>query len=417
MERVKSVATTFTHWVDQRRWRWPVLVSCLCVLGVVPIGAVQGHGFMTEPRSREEDHLKGDIRGWPIAGVPARLTKLPCLSIPANKRFTEVSPGPLQLSFFFGDGANHVGPCKVFLLDPKDTAHKVKIGEMMDCARSDHPGPGRKGEDIAGHMTVTIPSIVPCDPGNCVLQWDWIATHRSVARPEYYDNCADLRISGARQAAITIPSPIGPQLSEGHRLGTSQLVPPGVAVGEDAVRQLITYAMTNGGDGNVPAIMAVKRQIETLPLNRHLDANAHQRARAANDRGLNVLREGNMAEAVQAFQTAYQLAPSDVEIINNFGYAYLRHHDPEAAEAWLLLTLVWAPARVNAWVNLGQAYAEQAQHSMAVACLANGYRFSKNQAATRQFLQKLADDESEDEEVRNAARQTLQLPLVQAGKD
>ena len=74
-----------------------------------------------------------------------------------------------------------------------------------------------------------------------------------------------------------------------------------------------------------------------------------------------------------------------------------------------------APGRVNAWVNLGQTYAKQGQRSMAVACLANGYRFSNNQAATRQFLHKLAEDE--DDEVREAARQTLQLPLVQAGKD
>jgi hypothetical protein len=51
---------------------------------------------------------------------------------------------------------------------------------------------------------------------------------------------------------------------------------------------------------------------------------------------------------------------------------------------------------------------------MAVAYLANGYLFSKNQAATRQFLHKLAEDGDEDEEVRKAARQTLQLPLVRA---
>jgi hypothetical protein len=82
-----------------------------------------------------------------------------------------------------------------------------------------------------------------------------------------------------------------------------------------------------------------------------------------------------------------------------------------------LLALVLAPERVNAWVNLGQAYAKQGQRSVAVACLANGYRFSENQAATRQFLHKLAEDGDEDEEVRKAARQTLQLPVVQAGKD
>ena len=63
---------------------------------------------------------------------------------------------------------------------------------------------------------------------------------------------------------------------------------------------------------------AVKRQIEALPLNRHVEPSAHQRARAANERGLHALREGHMAEAVQAFQAAYQLAPTDVEILNKY---------------------------------------------------------------------------------------------------
>jgi Tfp pilus assembly protein PilF len=422
MDSVKRVATTFRQWMDQRRWPWPLLVSCFFVLEVVPSRTVEGHGFMTEPRSREEDFLKGDIRGWPIAGVPPRLTKPPCLDLPVSKQFTEVLPGPLQLKFFYGDGANHVGLCQVFLLDPKDLAHKVKIGEMMDCARSDHPGPGRKGQDLIGHMTVTIPTTVPCDPAHCVLQWAWIATHRSVTRPEYYDNCADLKITGARQATVTTASPMGPLRPDDLGPGLSHPAPPvagppAVATGEDAVRQLITSAMANRGAGDAEAIMALKRQIEALPLNRHVEPSAHLRARAANERGLQVLREGHMAEAVQAFQTAHQLDPTDVEIVNNFGYAYLRHNDPEAAEAWFLLALVLAPERVNAWVNLGQAYAKQGQQSMAVACLATGYRFSKNQTATRQFLHKLAEDEEEDEEVRKAARQTLRLPLAQAGKD
>jgi hypothetical protein len=41
----------------------------------------------------------------------------------------------------------------------------------------------------------------------------------------------------------------------------------------------------------------------------------------------------------------------------------------------------------------------------------------QNQTATGLFLKKLAEDAYEDEEVRRAARQTLQLPLVQAGKE
>jgi Tetratricopeptide repeat len=420
MDPVIRIVTAFRKGGDQSHGhqRWPFLISLLFVLGVVhSLGtiAVEGHGFMTEPRPRAWDYMTGDIRGWPIAGAPPRLTRSACLDIPINKQFTEVHPGPLQLKLQFNDGANHVGLCQAFLVDPTHPAQKVKIGERMDCARSDHPGPGRKGENIPGHMTVTIPTTVPCDPAHCVLQWVWIATHISITRPEYYDDCVDLTITGAHQATVTAESPTGPQRREDQAPGASLPAPPALATGEDAVRQLIISAMADGGGGNAEAILAVKRQIEALPLNRHVEPSAHQRARAANERGLHSLREGQMAEAVQAFQAAYQLAPTDVEIVNNFGYAYLRHHDPEAAEPWLLLALVLAPGRVNAWVNLGQAYAKQGQRSRAVACLANGYRFSQNQAATRQFLHKLAEDE--DDEVREAARQTLQLPLVQTGKD
>jgi Flp pilus assembly protein TadD len=421
MYSTTSIVTGFRQWLDQSRWRWPMLVGCCFVLGVVPSRPVVGHGYMSEPRPRELDHLKGDVVGWPIAGAPPRYTRADCLNIPVNKRFTVVQPGPLKLEFTFPDGANHVGLCQVFILDPEHPAQKVEIGEMMDCARSDHPGPGHKGDpDIPGHMTVTIPSAVPCDPAHCVLQWVWIATHRSITRPELYDNCADVTITGAHQSTVTAESPIElPRRADQAKASRSEplkRVPPAVAAGEDAVRQLISYAMADGGVGNAQAIMAERRHIEALPLNRDVEPSAHQRARAANDRGLDLLHEGHMAEAVQAFQAAYELAPTDVEIVNNFGYAYLRSHDPEAAEPWLILALVLSPGRVNAWVNLGQAYAKQGQQSIAVACLASGYRFSKNQSATRQFLRKLAD-EDEDAAVRNAARQTLQLPLVQAAKD
>jgi hypothetical protein len=419
MDPVKGMATSFVQCVN--RHRWPILASCAFLLWIVSHRTVEGHGYMTEPRSRDEEYLKGDIKGWPIAGVPPYLTKPPCLTLPVNKQFTDVRPGPIRLRFFYGDGANHVGLCRVFLIDPKDPADKTQIGEMMDCARSDHPGPGHKGEDLVGHMVVTIPSAVPCDPSHCVLQWSWIATHRSVTRPEVYDQCADIRIAGARQAAVTAAAAPAPQHQVEQRAAASRpgslgAGPIAFAPGEDAVRRMISASMANGGNGDVDAIMEAKRQIEALPLNQRLEAAAHQQARAANDRGLQLLREGNMAEAVQAFKAAYELAPTDVEIVNNFGYAYLQHNDPEAAEAWLLLAVVLMPERVNAWVNLGESYARQGEPRMAVGCLANGYRFSKHQTSTRQFLIKLADKEDESAEVREAAHQTLQLSVLQASR-
>jgi len=419
MGPAKSMATFSIRYV--KRHRWPILGSCVFLLWTVPTRIVEGHGYMTEPRSRDAEYLKGDMKGWPIAGVPPYLTKPPCLTLPFNKQSSNVLPGPLRLKFFYGDGANHVGLCRVFLIDPQDLTHKTQIGEMMDCARSDHPGPGHKGEDIIGHMVVTIPSTLPCDPDHCVLQWSWIATHRSVTRPEIYDQCADIRIVGAQQAPVTDPSaPTAEHGPEPMSAASDHLLPGSGSIafanGEDAVRRMVSAAMENGGNGDVDAIMAAKRQIEALPLNRRLEPTVRRQARAANDLGLQLLQAGNMGKAVQAFKAAYELAPTDVEIVNNFGYAYLQHNDPAAAEAWLVLAVVLAPERVNAWVNLGESYARQGEPGMAVASLANGYRFSKHQTATRQFLVKLADDEDEDAEVRKAAHQTLQLSFLQTNQ-
>jgi Tfp pilus assembly protein PilF len=255
-----------------------------------------------------------------------------------------------------------------------------------------------------------------------VLQWEWIATHISVTRPEYYDDCVDLTITGAQRAGVTaeVTAPAQRPEAKTPRVSLSappMAGPPALAAGEDAVRQMITHAMAHGGAGDVEGIMAAKRQIEALRLDQRVEPAARQRARAANERGLRAFRDGQLGDAVQAFQSAYQLAPTDVEIVNNFGFAYLWSQDPEAAEPWLLLALVLAPERVNAWVNLGEAYAKQGKRNMAIACMANGYRFSKYPGATRQFLQTLAGDEKQDPEIREAARQTLQLPLAQTGKE
>lgn len=168
-------------------------------LGFAPMFAA-GHGYMTYPRSRSMDHLAGDTPGWPIAGIKAGLRREPCVGLKFNLQRTTVEYGPLMLRFLFPDGANHVGSCHAFLFDPLDPINRVKIGEADDCARSDHPESGRKGEDIPGHMQVVIPRALPCDPTHCVLQWVWVATHKGESEPqryEHYDNCADIEIVDA----------------------------------------------------------------------------------------------------------------------------------------------------------------------------------------------------------------------------
>ena len=184
-----------------------------------------------------------------------------------------------------------------------------------------------------------------------------------------------------------------------------------LSTGQTYVRQMISYAMSTGGVENEDALVATKRRIEALQLKRLTNATARKRARAANERGLQFINNGQIAEAAQAFQAAYEADPTDVEIIDNLGDAHQRLSNLQAAEPLLLRALVWAPGRANAWANLGHAYAKQGQYNAAVACYANAYRFSRNQDVTRQLFQKWAVEE--DEGVRTAVQQTLQLSLVQ----
>ena len=207
---------------------------------------------------------------------------------------------------------------------------------------------------------------------------------------------------GARSGAVSLPSPpVGP-LSD-------------AAPGHNDVRQMISYAMTKGGVDHEADIAAAKRRLEALALKRQSDPGRRKQARDTNGKGLEYIRAGQWSEAVQAFQAAYTADPTDIEIINNLGYAHLRHGNAPAAEPVLLRALIFAPGRSSAWANLGETYAKQGNLQAAVACFAHAYRFSSNQDTTRTFLQTLSEDQ--DDKVRTAARQALQLQLQSLSKD
>ena len=180
------------------------------------------HGHLVYPQSRAAEHIRGDVKSWPIAGIPARLRREPCVGLKPNKVFTRVEPGPLMLKLLFPDGANHKGYCTAYLYDPLKPEDKVKISETTNCGRSIKKGPGKKGQDVPGEMPVVIPDVVPCDPDHCVLLWEWTATHvseRNIERFEHYDNCADLTIVGAKRGSDFLLPPLqGNATSLGNEL-------------------------------------------------------------------------------------------------------------------------------------------------------------------------------------------------------
>jgi Flp pilus assembly protein TadD len=393
---------------DKRHGRFPVRAGLLSVMVIWQMFLAlpaNGHGYMTYPKSRAGEQFKGDEKAWPIAGIKAGLRREPCIGLKFNKHFTELATGPVQLEFLFPDGANHVGFCQAYLFDPLKPGNKVQIGDSMDCARSAHPGPGKKGEDIPGHMTVTIPDTLPCDPSHCVLQWVWTATHVSHTDPqryEHYDSCADVRIVEAHKAsAKAVPLAKAP---------SSAARQPDNPSSQHYLERMIALSKVDGGLGNEDAIREAKRRIEELAPAKSSGSGGGRRAGADNERGIEFLRSGQAAEAMKAFEAAYEADPTSAEIINNLAYAHLRQNDPVAAERLLLLALSHEPGRANGWMNLGESYAGQGKRAAAVACFSLAYRFSRNRSVTRRFLENLAGNGSG--EISKAAEQALQLRFI-----
>jgi Flp pilus assembly protein TadD len=84
---------------------------------------------------------------------------------------------------------------------------------------------------------------------------------------------------------------------------------------------MMMLASTAGDMGREADILAAKSRIEALNIKDRFERKDRRKARQENEKGIKYLQDGQMAEAVTAFQTASYMDSSDVEIINNLGSA------------------------------------------------------------------------------------------------
>jgi hypothetical protein len=182
-----------------------------------------------------------------------------------------------------------------------------------------------------------------------------------------------------------------------------------VPSGLESLREMVRLGMRED-DPQAPArIQALADQVERLP--RPSRARSHA-ARALNETGLAAFHRNEVSDAIRLFEEAFRLDPQDVEVVNNTGHAYLSRGDLPQAEEYLLLALLLAPQRAIAWDDLGRVYALRNAQRPAVACLLHAYRFSRDPAATRRFLARVAEEDPH-EAIRAAAREALASPLMQ----
>lgn len=129
-------------------------------------------------------------------------------------------------------------------------------------------------------------------------------------------------------------------------------------------------------------------------------------ARAANTLGLAAMEKGAFLDAVTHFTSAIIADPADQEIVDNLAGALLKSsrfsEAREAAKAALLLN----PMRSSAWANLGTILAEEGKEGSAVASFQLAYRFSRSADKTREYLEKMKQEDG-SARVREAVSKTL----------
>lgn len=178
-----------------------ITATCLAIAAALALVQVNAHGGMIKPKPRALTTMGLAIDstfGHPITmrGDYTKGKGGDCIGFTADANLQTIPVGTSKISMRANDGANHIGPCTVSLVDPQDKSNKLQVGQMKDCMRSLHPGPGAKGDQpIPAEMTITVPAgSLPCRDGHCVLEFEWEAQH--VTPYEHYNNCADVKITG-----------------------------------------------------------------------------------------------------------------------------------------------------------------------------------------------------------------------------
>ena len=156
------------------------------------------------------------------------------------------------------------------------------------------------------------------------------------------------------------------------------------------VMRMLEYAMNDGGLSSESQIQQTKLQIEGLPKPIKGDKKT---ARRINDEALLLFNNNGFESAAKKLTEANRLDPSDVEIINNLGYSYLKQGNLDLAQQSLITVLTMSPGRATAWSNLGDVLAKKGDISHAVACFSNAYRFSTNREKTYQLMKRLNENE------------------------
>lgn len=156
------------------------------------------------------------------------------------------------------------------------------------------------------------------------------------------------------------------------------------------VMRLLDYALQNGGLNHEAEIQQTKLLLDSAPRPAIGNKKA---AKLLNVKGLALSNKGEFNHAVKLFEEANKLDPSDVEIVNNLGFSYLKQGNLKLALETVTIALTLSPGRATAWENLGEIFGLKGDINKAVASFSNAYRFSKDRVKMHHYMKKLYEKE------------------------
>lgn len=151
---------------------------------------------------------------------------------------------------------------------------------------------------------------------------------------------------------------------------------------------------------NPARVQTYINQIRGLPVPPKGDRKA---SRAFNREALELLHSGQTNAAIDKFAEAVKADPTDIEAVNNLGFALLKDERDGEAESVLYSALTLNPTRAEGWFNLGDALAKQGLVGAPEAMML-GYRFCNDnrKQKTKQLWNRLFSDPSTNPKVADA---------------
>ncbi|MCU6502516.1 polysaccharide deacetylase family protein [Rugamonas sp. A1-17] len=110
-------------------------------------------------------------------------------------------------------------------------------------------------------------------------------------------------------------------------------------------------------DGNTVVVKNLQGEERKIAAPKPVDASSRQLAQRANDRGLQLYKEKQYAQAEAAFTEALKYRPDFGLAANNLGFVYYKQEKYAEAARWFENTLQIDTSRAIAYLNLGDARA------------------------------------------------------------